>query len=364
MPPPIFNRIIIIGLGLIGSSIARAVHEKKLAVTIVGCDQNEVSLAFARKENFIDIADCNLQAAVAESDLVIIATPPASLGDIAEEIAPYLKSGAIVMDVASVKLPAIEAITPHIPENVIFIPAHPIAGSEQTGVRAGRADLFVKKRIIITPKTPPSEDIFKKISAFWESIGARMEAMPPEIHDLIYAYMSHLPQLIAFCLEKPLGKFFTQTEDNPVYKTFLRISHSSPELWAEIFELNKANILAGLDRYVDVVTHVLSELKTAPDGEESQNDEMLAYTTLFPRIVASCLVTTVMEAEKKAGIPFAKYAGTGFADLTAPTFIAPDADIEHISAQYKLVETILDKFLLRLKLFRSALISDYISINE
>jgi hypothetical protein len=261
------------------------------------------------------------------------------------------------MDVASVKRPAIEAIAPHLPEHIIFIPAHPIAGSEKTGVQAGRADLFVKKRVIITPKEPPQAELLDKITNFWAGMGARLEGMPADIHDMIYGYMSHLPQLIAFCVEEPLGEFFEQTDDKPVYKTFLRIAGSDPELWAEIFEINKDNILKGLDRYIDVVTHVHKELKAAPEGEESKNDTPLAYTVLFPRIVASCLVTTVMEAEKNAGIPFARYAGTGFADFSAPALIPPDVDIEHISAQYKIVEAILDKFLLRLKLFRAALVS-------
>ncbi len=349
------NRITIIGLGLIGSSIARAAHEKRLAETIVGCDQNEISLAFAIKDKFIDIADSDFATAVAGSDLVIIATPPATIADIAEEISPHLKNGAIIMDVASVKRPAIEAISEHLPEGVIFIPTHPIAGSEQTGVRAGRADLFDKKRIIITPKEPPADELLEKITNFWGGMGAHLEGMPAEIHDLIYAYMSHLPQLIAFCLEIPLEEYFEQTDDKPIYKTFLRLTASNPELWAEIFELNKDNILAGLDRYIDVVNHVHRELKDAPHSEESKEDKTLAYTVLFPRIVASCLVTTVMEAEKKSGFPFARYAGTGFADLTAPAIIPPDIDIEHISAQYKIVEKILDKFLIRLKLFRTTL---------
>ncbi len=348
-----FNRITIIGLGLIGSSIARAVRENGLANTIVGCDQNEISLAFARKEKFIDIADSNPQTAATESDLVIIATPPASLTEVAEAVAPHLKNGAIIMDVASVKRPAIEAIKPHIPPHAIFIPAHPIAGSEKTGVQAGRVDLFVRKRVIITPDAPPDKELQKKLADFWQGMGAKLEGMPPEIHDLVYGYMSHLPQLIAFCVKQPLDDFYDKADDKPVYKTFLRISHSSPELWAEIFELNKDNIIKGLDRYIDVVTHVHNELKAAPDGEESKNDKMLAYTVLFPRIVASCLITTVMEAEKNAGIPFSRYAGTGFADFTAPALIPPDVDIEQISAQYKLVEKILDKFLLRLKLFRA-----------
>lgn len=351
----IFPRITIIGLGLIGSSIARAAHEKRLAASITGYDSNELSTAFARKEKFIDMAAPDLQSAVEDSDLVILATPLSNLSDIAREIAPHLKDGAIVMDISSVKQPAMEAIAPHLPPHVIFIPAHPIAGSEKTGVRAGRSDMFVRKRIIITPNEPPQDDIAKKLTSFWEGMGAKLEGMPAATHDLIYGYMSHLPQLIAFCLEKPLGDYYTKTEISPLYKTFLRISGSDAQLWAEIFELNKENILKGLDRYIDVVTHVHKELMDAPAEEESKNDEQLAYTVLFPRIVASCLVTTVMEAEKNAGFPLARYAGTGFADLVAPALIPPEADIEHISAQYKLVEKILDEFLLRLKLFRSAL---------
>lgn len=351
----IFNRITIIGLGLIGSSIARAVRENNLAKIIVGCDENEVSLAFARKAGFVDSATVDVKIAVKDSDLVIIATPPATLSDIAETIAPHLADGAMVMDTASVKQPAIAAISPHLPASVIFIPTHPIAGSEQTGVRAGLANLFTKKRIIITPEKPPEEAVLKKINAFWQAMGARVEGMPADIHDMLYGYMSHLPQLIAFCVKEPLGDFLDKNQDNAVYKTFLRITNSDADLWADIFGQNSENILKGLDRYIDVVEHVRKELKTAPEGEESKEDEQLAYTVLFPRIVASCLVTTVMEAEKNAGFSFARYAGTGFADFTAPAIIPPEIDIEQISAQYKLVEKIVGEFLVKLKEFRAVL---------
>ncbi len=154
----VFDRITIIGLGLIGSSIARAVHERGLAKTIVGCDHNEISLAYARKHGFIDTAESDPPKAVAGSDLVILATPPSTLADIAQSIAPHLKPGAIVMDVCSVKQPAIDAIAPHIPPGVDFIPAHPIAGSEQSGIAAGRADLFERKQVIITPKEPLQDE--------------------------------------------------------------------------------------------------------------------------------------------------------------------------------------------------------------
>jgi prephenate dehydrogenase len=345
-------------LGLIGSSIARAAHKYRLAGKIIGYDNNEISLAFARKEGVIDEAIAELAGAVLGSDLVIIATPPVTLADIAAQIAPNLANGAMVMDVASVKQPAIAAIEPFLPEHIIFIPSHPIAGSAGSGVRAGRADLFVKKRIVITPKTPPVDEVLQKITSFWQGMGANVEGMPADIHDMLYGYMSHLPQLLAFCVKKPLGKFFAdeQVGQNPVYKSFLRISNSNPELWADIFSQNRGNILAALDRYIDVLSHVYRELKTAPENEQSGNDEHLAYTVLFPRIVASCLITTVMEAEKKAGFPFARYAGTGFADFSAPAIIAPEADIEQISAQYRLVADIVDGFLLELKQFRASLV--------
>ena len=379
----IFKQITIIGLGLIGSSIARSVRENKLAGKIIGCDENEISLAFARKEGFVDSATTDMEAAVIGSNLVIIATPPATLSDIAEKIAPHLKNDAIVMDVASVKRPAMAAIAPFIPERAIFIPAHPIAGSEQSGVKAGRADLFNKKRIIITPEAPPSEEIVKKITDFWQGMGAKLEGMPADIHDMLYGYMSHLPQLLAFCAQKPLGKFVDLGKDNAVYQSFLRISNSNPDLWAEIFSENSANILPALDRYIDVVSHIQKELKNAPEEAKPQasslrgeaeaiqiddntglphsltlarnDNELLAYTVLFPRIVASCLITTVMEAEKNAGFSFAKYAGTGFADFSAPAIIAPEAELSQISAQYQLVAGILDEFIVALKSFRATL---------
>jgi cyclohexadieny/prephenate dehydrogenase len=350
----LFNRITIIGLGLIGSSIARVVRELDLSASIVGCDANEVSLAFARKEGFVDIIAADPAKAVEHSELVIIATPPATLGEIAEKIGPHLAHGCVVMDTASVKIPAIMAIAPHIPAHTIYVPAHPIAGSEHQGVRAGRADLFHKRRIIITPEEPPQDELLTLVTTFWQRMGARVEGMPADIHDTLYGYMSHLPQLLAFGLKAPLGEFFERPELNPVYKIFLRISGSPAAMWAEIFALNHENLLRGIDRYLDVIHHVAGELENAPENEQSDEDAVLAHTVLFPRIVASCLVTTVMEAEKSSGFSFARYAGTGFADVTAPTLVAPEEDIERISAQYALVARLARTFQERLQALRNA----------
>ena len=260
MAKPLFPRIAVIGLGLIGSSIARAAHERGLAGNIVGFDANELSLASARKQHYIDVAAKDLAEAAAGSQLIIIATPPSALAGIAEAIAPHLEKGAIVMDVCSVKQAAIDAIAPHIPAGVDFIPAHPIAGSEKSGAGAGRGDLFERKHVIVTPGEAVETGALKAVTAFWKALGARVEAMPPGIHDVVYAYVSHLPHLLAFAAAGPLAAY----KEDEKLQSFLRLSESNPALWAEICVLNRENVLAALDRYLDAVAHIAGELNTAP----------------------------------------------------------------------------------------------------
>jgi len=352
----VFDRITIIGLGLIGSSIARAARKNQVVKTIVGCDLSEISLAYAQKHSFIDTANSNLQEAVRGSQLVIIATPPSTLEDIAKTMAPHLQEGAIVMDVCSVKLAAIAAIEPHIPAGVHFIPAHPIAGSEHSGVSAGRADLFEKKRVVVTPTDPKQDYTMQNVTSFWKGLGARCEAMPAALHDLIYAYVSHLPQLLAFAASASIEPLDDLARANDLLQKFLRISASDPDLWIDIFILNRDNILKALDAYLDAVSHIISEFDQAPQDEiATPADERLARCALFPRVAASCLITTVMHAEKKAGFSFARYAGTGFADFTCPASQAPEGDIESISNQYKEVVAILKEYTERLKSFRKAI---------
>jgi cyclohexadieny/prephenate dehydrogenase len=344
---PLFNRIAIIGLGLIGGSIARAARERGLANIIAGFDANDVSVAYARKHKCIDVAAGNVAEAVAGSDLVILATPPFTLEAIAEAIAPHLEKGAIVMDVCSVKQAAMDAIAPHIPEGVEFIPAHPIAGAEKSGASAGRGDLFVQKRVIVTPDHPEQTDALRIVAAFWQDMGARVEAMPAHLHDLVYAYVSHLPHLLAFATSAMLVAY----ENNGKLQQFLRLSNSNPAMWAEIFSLNQENVLLALDHY----------LMQAPDGSTSEDDTALSYTSLFPRIAASCLVTTIMQAEKRAGFAFAHFAGSGFADFVSPAAVPPEDDIEQISGHYKTMAKILKDYIARLKKLRGAMVKGNVS---
>lgn len=346
--PSLFDQITIIGLGLIGGSIAKAVRENHLADKIIGCDSNATTLMQARAQKLIDAAAGDPRTAVKDSPCVILATPPGSLFELSGQIGRLLERHAVLMDTASVKKPAILAIAQHLPSHIDFVPTHPIAGSEQSGLQASRANLFKKKRVIITPSEPLHGDMLKKITVFWTGLGARIEAMPAELHDRLYAYVSHLPQLLAFCAKPVVGKH--AIDDN--IQQFLRISASNPDLWAEIFCLNKENLLSALDRYVDAVSHIQNELIHAPSGNQPQFDDTLARCVLFPRIAASCLITTVMEAEKNTGFSFARYAGSGFADFTSPATTPPDMHIEHISNHFQLVAGILNEYLRPLQALR------------
>ncbi|MFO0388818.1 MAG: prephenate dehydrogenase [Alphaproteobacteria bacterium] len=351
----VFERIAIIGLGLIGSSIARAAREHKLANTIVGCDKNHTALAYAQAHHFVDVISHEPEEAVAQSELVILATPPSTFEHITKFIAPALRHGAIVMDTASVKRTAIQFIHGHLPEHVYFIPAHPIAGSEQSGVSAGRADLFSKRYVIVTPDAPEMSESLQKITAFWKGMGAKIEGMPADMHDMIYAYVSHLPHLLAYAARLTLHT----SANAPQLQTFLRLSNSNPDLWSELFYLNQDNILTALNRYVDATNHVLYELEQAPDDAPQNDNEDIARTLLFPRIAAACLITTAMEAERKAGVPFARFAGQGFADFVSPASAPPDADIENISGHSKQVAALIRDYNRRL-----ALVHDLLARNQ
>ncbi len=352
----LFERITIIGLGLIGSSLARAIRQQELSGTIVGCDQDEESLLYARSHKLVDLALRDPATAVKQSDLVILAVPPGSMGDVAKQMRPGLRKGAIVMDTASVKQPVIESISAQLPTTVDFIPAHPIAGSEHAGISAGRADLFSGRRVILSPAEPLSGRMLELMTRFWQSLGARVEGVPPQLHDTIYAHISHLPQLLAFAT-----RGIVPSGGREILERFTRLQASPPALWADIFLLNREPLLAALDRYMDALWHIKSELSQAPKDEGSQSDEAMVRSMLLPRILAACLVTTVMESEKKLGFSFSRYSGQGFKDFTAPASETPDGDIEQISSHYLPTLALLQQFLDTLSKLRELLASGQLS---
>lgn len=338
------TRVCIIGFGLIGSSLARALKANADEYYIVACAPKQETLDFARQNGMADEGYLAAEEAVRDADIVVLATPIRVLEGVARMIAPHLKAGAIVTDVASVKAPVMAAIAPHLPAHVYFVPAHPIAGSEQTGVRAGKADLYVGKRVWITPVAGVLPQAVVAVKALWEHAGARAERMDAALHDEVYAYVSHLPQKLAFACAPLLEPFSDERTGNTTFAQFTRLCGSDPALWADIFDANKANLANALDQYLYVLHQITKELGQGEGNAQEECDSVLLHTRLFPRIVSSCLVAIVTMCERKQGISLASYAGTGFADMTAPLHTDPEGELELCSKHSKQLVELLTRF--------------------
>jgi cyclohexadieny/prephenate dehydrogenase len=252
---PIFNRLALIGVGLIGSSIARAARAQGAARTIVATAR---SAATRRRVAELGLADQVVEtnaAAVEGADLIIVCIPVGACGAVAAEIGPHLAPGAIVSDVGSVKGAVLRAMSPHIPAGVHFVPAHPVAGTEHSGPDAGFAELFVSRWCILTP--PPSSDpaAVERLAAFWSLIGANVETMSAEHHDLVLGITSHLPHLIAYTIVGTADELGQVTRSEVLrfsaggFRDFTRIAASDPTMWRDVFLANKEAVLEMLGRF-------------------------------------------------------------------------------------------------------------------
>lgn len=195
---PVFGRLAIIGIGLIGSSIARAAKELNLAGTIVLADRDEAVRKRARELGLGHMVAETAAEAARDADHIILCVPVGACGPVAAEIASELKPGAIVSDVGSVKGSVVDAVSPHLPEGVAFVPAHPVAGTENSGPDAGFPSLFLNRWCILTPPEGTDPVAIAKTRQFWEGMGALVEVMSAHHHDLVLAVTSHLPHLIAY----------------------------------------------------------------------------------------------------------------------------------------------------------------------
>lgn len=343
-----FDRVAIIGLGLIGSSLAYDIRQHGLADHIVGFDNNPLAGEALGAKKAIDAFHTLLAEVAAPVDLVIIATPPKFFDEVARKLSPLLKAGTLVMDTGSIKASVIAALSPHLPPSASFIPAHPITGGERSGAGTGEKDLFKNRRVILTPEAdvlPAELDLARR---FWEALGSVCEVMSAEKHDLIYAHMSHVPHLAAFAASFTLAAYLDRLPE--ALTPFLRIGGSSPELWCDIALANQPRISEALEVYLTVLNHVIAELKAGESlGEASAGDTREIAGILFPRIAASCLVSAVTRCEKREGTALARYAGPGFADFTSPLQTPPEGDIERISLAYRETAAVLTDFESRLR---------------
>ena len=250
-----FGRLAIVGIGLIGSSLARAALARGLASEVALADADPAVVARAAELGIGTSFHIDAAEAAAGADLVISCVPVGACGLVAEAIGPVLKPGAIVSDVGSVKAAVVERMLPHLPEKDRFVPAHPVAGTEFSGPDAGFADLFEGRWSILTPPPGTAEEAISTVVAFWEACGANVETMTPAHHDLVLAITSHLPHLIAYNIVGTAADIEEVTQSEVIkfsaggFRDFTRIAASDPTMWRDIFLNNKLAVLEALGRF-------------------------------------------------------------------------------------------------------------------
>ena len=254
-----FPRLVIVGLGLIGSSLARVVRREGLATHIVGVDIDPDVRAKATALGIVDTVEADPGRAAAGADLVVISTPISGYAAVARAIGPVLAAGAIVTDVGSVKQAAIRDVTPHLGPGVSFVPGHPVAGTEHSGPEAGFAELFEGRWCILTPLPDGDPAAAARVAWLWRRAGSLVETMSPDHHDLVLAITSHLPHLIAYTivgtatdLEEHLkGEVIKYSAGG--FRDFTRIAASDPVMWRDVFLNNREAVLEMLGRlYEDI----------------------------------------------------------------------------------------------------------------
>jgi cyclohexadieny/prephenate dehydrogenase len=269
---PIFKKIALIGFGLIGGSIARAAREQGLAGEIVATAHSAKSRARVAELGVVDrVVETNAEAA-RDADLVILCIPVGACGPVAQEIARFLKPGAIVSDVGSVKGAVVRDMAPHLPAGVHFVPAHPVAGTEHSGPDSGFAELFIDRWCILTPPDGTDPQAVERLRAFWAGLGARVEIMTPDHHDLVLAITSHLPHLIAYTIVGTADELEGVTQSEVLkfsaggFRDFTRIAASDPIMWRDVFLANKEAVLEMLGTFNEDLSKLTRAIRRG-DGE-------------------------------------------------------------------------------------------------
>jgi cyclohexadieny/prephenate dehydrogenase len=250
-----FERIALIGIGLIGSSLAHVIRREGLAGEIVISSRRPETLARAKELGLGDRYEADAAEAVKGANLVIMSIPVGACGAVARNIGPHLAKGAILTDAGSTKGSVVNDVTPHLPEHVHFIPGHPIAGTEQSGPDAGFDSLFEGRWCILTPSADANPDAVQKLSAFWTACGSKVDTMDPEHHDRVLAIVSHLPHIIAYNIVGTADDLEAVSKSEVIkysasgFRDFTRLAASDPVMWRDVCLANKDAILEMLGRF-------------------------------------------------------------------------------------------------------------------
>ena len=269
---PMFDRVALIGIGLIGSSLSHVMRREKIAGEIVVSSRSEATLNRARELGLGDSFHADAAQAVTDADLVIASVPVGASGSVAQSIAQHLKPDAIVTDVGSTKASVISQMQPELPDNVHFIPGHPIAGTEYSGPDAGFASLFEDRWCILTPPDGTDELAIEKLTEFWKACGSKVELMEATHHDQVLALVSHLPQLISYNIVATASDFEDVSKADVIkysasgFRDFTRLAASDPTMWRDVCLHNKEAVLEMLARFSEDLSSLRANIRRG-DGE-------------------------------------------------------------------------------------------------
>ncbi len=266
----IVEHIHIIGCGLIGSSMARAIKDKKLSDRLTMSDLSDSVVKTVTDLKLADQVTTDPAEGAQSADIIVLATPPGKMADVASAIMPKLKSGAIITDVGSVKSHIMASIKPLLRDDVVFVPAHPIAGTENSGPEAGFATLFENRWCILTPEDPDHSST-QTIRSLWEAMGSDIAVMDAARHDIVLATTSHVPHLIAYTLVGTAIDMETVTRNEVVkfsaggFRDFTRIAASDPVMWRDVFMENKDSVLEIVDRFIEDLSAIKRAIRWDKD---------------------------------------------------------------------------------------------------
>jgi cyclohexadieny/prephenate dehydrogenase len=267
-----FEKLALVGIGLIGSSIARAARLKGLAKTIAISTRRPETLDEARGLGLGDTYTLDAAEAVRGADLVILCIPVQAYGPVMAEIGPHLRDGAILTDVGSVKEYVVRQMAPHTPEGTYLIPGHPIAGTEHSGPAAGFPELFINRWCILTPGNDVPAEAIARLTAFWTALGSNVELMQPAHHDMVLAITSHIPHLVAYNIVGTVSDLEQDTQSEVIkfsasgFRDFTRIAASDPVMWRDVFLTNRDAVLEMLGRFLEDLSK-LQRMVRVGDGK-------------------------------------------------------------------------------------------------
>ena len=290
-----FTQITLVGAGLIGASLAHNIRRRGLADRLVVVEVDEERCREVLSLGLADAATVDLGLGVRGAELILLCTPVGTYGALAAKMAEHLQSGAIVSDVGSVKGQVIDEIAPHIPKDVHFIPAHPIAGTEKSGPSAGFLELFENRWTILTPPKGADPKAIERVCALWQACGAAVEIMDAPAHDMVLAITSHLPHLIAYTIVDTAAQLEDSLKSEVIkysasgFRDFTRIAGSDPTMWRDIFLTNQEAVLDTLQRFTEDLNYLQRAIRRG-DGE-----------TLFERFTQTRAIRQAVVEQGQAG---------------------------------------------------------------